>query len=63
MLADALITPLFEACVDATEEAVLNALLAAETMEGRDGIVAHALPVGRLREVMAAYGRPLAPAG
>jgi D-aminopeptidase len=57
MLSDARITALFEACVDATEEAVVNALLAAETMTGRDGITAHALPQDRLLEVMEAYGR------
>jgi D-aminopeptidase len=35
---------LFEAVIDATEEAILNALLAAETMTGRDGNTVHALP-------------------
>jgi D-aminopeptidase len=48
MLADAHITGLFEAVVEATEEAIVNALLAAETMEGRDGIVAHGLDGERL---------------
>jgi D-aminopeptidase len=37
----------FEAVAEATEEAVLNALWAAETMRGRDGHVLHALPVDR----------------
>ena len=37
------INPLFEAVVDATEEAILNALLAAETMTGRAAHTAHAL--------------------
>ncbi len=58
MLSDARITGLFEACVDATEEAVVNALLAAETMTGRDGITAHALPIQRLKEIMADYRPP-----
>jgi D-aminopeptidase len=58
MLSDARITALFEACVDATEEAIVNALLAAETMTGRDGITAHALPQDRVLEIMAAHGRP-----
>ena len=58
MLSDARITALFEACVDATEEAIVNALLAAETMTGRDGITAYALPKDRLLEIMAAHGRP-----
>ena len=48
MLADAHITPLFDAAVEATEEAILNALLAAETMTGRDGFTAHALDADRL---------------
>ena len=48
MLADAHITGLFEAVVEATEEAIVNALLAAGTMEGRDGIVAHGLDGERL---------------
>ena len=52
-----LTVPLFEAAVDATEAAIVNALLAARTMTGRDGITAHALPHDRLREVMARYGR------
>ena len=48
MLADAYITPLFHAAVEATEAAIVNALLAAETMTGRDGITAHALGAERL---------------
>ena len=36
-------TPLFEAAAEATEEAILNALLAAGTVTGRDGITAHGL--------------------
>jgi D-aminopeptidase len=49
--------PLFEATVHATEEAIVNALVAAETMVGRDGITAHRLPHDRLVEVMRRYGR------
>jgi len=36
---------LFQAVVEATEEAVLNSLVAAETLAGRDGHVAHAIPI------------------
>jgi D-aminopeptidase len=57
MVADAAISPLFEATVEATEEAILNALLAADTMTGRDGITAHALDPDRLLSVMRAHGR------
>jgi D-aminopeptidase len=43
MLPDARMSPLFEAAAEATEEAILNSLLAAGTMTGRDGITAHGL--------------------
>jgi D-aminopeptidase len=46
--------PLFEACVDATEEAVLDALLNAHDVEGRSGHRALALPHAALREALAA---------
>ncbi|MGH3704973.1 MAG: P1 family peptidase, partial [Agromyces sp.] len=42
---------LFDAVVDAAEESVVNALLAATTMTGRDGATAYALPHDRLREL------------
>ncbi|HEY1332112.1 MAG TPA: P1 family peptidase [Actinomycetota bacterium] len=58
MLANRHLTPLFEAVIEATEEAITNALVAAETMVGRDGATAHALPHDRLVEVMAKY-RPV----
>ncbi len=48
MIADHHLDPLFYAAIEATEEAVVNALLAATTMVGRDGVTAHALPVDRL---------------
>ena len=57
MLANARITPLFQATVQATEEAIVNALLAAETMEGGNGLRVYALPHERLMEVMKKYGR------
>jgi D-aminopeptidase len=57
MLPDAAISDLFWATIEATEEAILNALVAAETMTGRDGITAHALPHDRLLEIMGRYGR------
>ncbi len=55
MLANERITPLFEATIGATEEAILNALFAAETMTGIDGTTFEALPVDRVREVLARY--------
>jgi D-aminopeptidase len=57
-LNDFSIGALFDATIEATEEAILNALVAAETMTGRDGITAHALPHDRLLETMARFGRP-----
>ncbi|HKW34088.1 MAG TPA: P1 family peptidase [Candidatus Acidoferrum sp.] len=43
---------LFEAAVDATEEAIDNALLKAQTVRGRDGHVAEAIPIDRLRAIL-----------
>jgi D-aminopeptidase len=57
-LNDFAIGPLFDATIEATEEAILNALVAAETMTGRDGITAQALPHDPLLETMARFGRP-----
>ena len=44
--------PLFYAVIDATEEAIVNALLAAETMTGRGGTTVHALEPNLLKEAM-----------
>jgi D-aminopeptidase len=49
--------PLFEATVQATEEAIVNALVAAETMVGINSNTAYALPHDRLREVLRKYNR------
>jgi D-aminopeptidase len=57
MLPDAGITDLFWAAIESTEEAILNALVAAETMTGIDGVTAHALDHERLLEVMTRYAR------
>ena len=61
-LNDFAIGPLFDATIEATEEAIVNALVGAATMTGRDGITAHALPHDRLLETMARFGRPARPA-
>jgi D-aminopeptidase len=57
MLPNDALDPLFEAVAEATEEAIVNALCAATTTVGRDGHVAHALPLDRLCQVMRRYGR------
>ncbi len=49
--------PLFSAAVEATEEAVLNALWRAERTEGREGIVAERLPHEELLELLSEHGR------
>jgi len=46
---------LFYAVIEATEEAIVNAMLAAETMTGRDGVTAYALEPERLRSAMETY--------
>lgn len=48
--------PLFAAVVQATEESVINALIAAKTMVGADGWVIQALPHDQLQKVLAAHG-------
>lgn len=46
---------LFEATVEATEEAILNALFAAKTLTGRDGNTRQALPIPEVLEVLNSY--------
>jgi D-aminopeptidase len=55
MLADTYITGLFDAVVESTEEAIVNAILAAGTVVGRDGVTAHGLPGERLRVAIERY--------
>ena len=57
MLPSDRLTPLFAATVQATEEAVVNALVAAETMTGIDGRTVFAIPHDRLRNVLRKYNR------
>jgi D-aminopeptidase len=57
MLGENRIDPVYEATVQATEEAIINAMLAAKTMRGADEYVVPALPHGRLKEVLRKYGR------
>lgn len=49
--------PVFEATVQAVEEAIINAMVAAETMEGINGNKAYALPHDLLKEVLKKYNR------
>ena len=57
MLPNARVNPLFYATVQATEEAILNAMLAADTMTGADDLRIYALPHDRLLTAMRKYGR------
>ena len=57
MLTNSDLNPLFEATVQATEEAVINAMVAAETMTGANDVTVYALPHDRLREALRKYNR------
>lgn len=50
-------SPLFMAVIEATEEAIINSLFAAETLEGRDGHIIEALPVDKVIKILSDYGR------
>jgi L-aminopeptidase/D-esterase-like protein len=53
------ISPFYLATIQATEEAIINALVSAETMEGCDGTKFYALPHDRLKNVLKKYNRLL----
>jgi L-aminopeptidase/D-esterase-like protein len=57
MLQDDHIDPVYEAAVQATEEAIINALLAARTMTGADDLRVPALPHDQLRQLLRKSGR------
>jgi L-aminopeptidase/D-esterase-like protein len=57
MLPNDRINPIFEATVQATEEAIVNAMIAAETMTGADSVRSYALPHERLRAILRKYNR------
>jgi L-aminopeptidase/D-esterase-like protein len=56
-LASDRLDPLFKAVVEATEESVVNALVAAQTMTGADGYRFYGLPHTQLRAILKRYGR------
>ncbi|HEY2981218.1 MAG TPA: P1 family peptidase [Anaerolineales bacterium] len=51
------IDPLLYACAYATEEAIINSMIAAETMTGKDGLTVKAIPHDELMEVLKRYNR------
>lgn len=57
MLPNDRINPVFAATVQATEEAIINAMVAAETMTGVNGNTVYAIPHDRLKEALRKYNR------
>lgn len=57
MLSNDVINPLFAAAADATEEAIVNVLFAAETMTGADNITVPAIPQDKVLEILKRHGR------
>jgi L-aminopeptidase/D-esterase-like protein len=51
------ISPLFAATVEATEEAIVNAMVGAKTMTGIDGHTVIGLPHEKLQQVLKKYAR------
>ena len=56
-VSDERISPIFTATVEATEEAIVNAMVGARTMTGKDGHTVIEIPHDRLSEVLKRYGR------
>jgi D-aminopeptidase len=57
MLPNERINPLFRATADATEESIVNAMVAAQTMEGINGNTVYAIPHDRLKAALKKYNR------
>ncbi len=57
ILLDERLDPLYEAVIEATEEAILNALCQARDLDGVNGTVARALPISEVKEVVGAWQR------
>ena len=57
VLSNDAVSPLFMAAIEATEEAIVNSLLAAETMKGKNGRTVEALPKEKLKEILKKYSR------
>lgn len=56
-IAETQLNMFFRAAIDATEEAILNALFKAETIVGRDGRTLAGIPIDKVKEIMHQYGR------
>jgi L-aminopeptidase/D-esterase-like protein len=57
MLPNESLNPVFEAVVQATEEAIVNAMVGAETMTGANGTRVYSLPHGKLQEILKKHNR------
>jgi D-aminopeptidase len=56
-LRDDALNPVFQATVEATEEAIYNSLFRATTVKGLRGRVAEAIPIDRVRDLLRKHGR------
>jgi D-aminopeptidase len=59
MLGEGNLSAIYEAAIEAMDEAIMNALFAGETMVGRDGNTAPGLPVEEIREILRQHNRLL----
>ena len=50
-------SPLFEAVIEATEEAIYNSMLRATTVTGKEKRTIEALPIDRVKELLRKYGK------
>ena len=57
VLSNDAVSPLFMAAIEAAEEAIINSLMAAETMKGKNGRTIEALPKDKLKEILKKYNR------
>ncbi len=57
VLRNEMMTPLFLATIEATEEAILNSLFAAQTMIGREGHKKESLPIKLVLEILKKYNK------
>lgn len=55
-LGDSFLNPIYRATVEATEEAIINALFKAETMTGRDGNTRYGLPLNQVKSIFESHG-------
>lgn len=56
-LPSGMLNPLFSATIEAAEEAIVNAMIAAETMTGADYWRSYAIPHEPLKQILRKYGR------